>query len=131
VEKRLKTRSLTAADIPEIVSTVMEAMPQPREAGATPATSWKTKPSCRRHESTDQPSQAMHSRDTGRTPTDETQHSSEDEDVENEDFGKLSLCMVLFEISYNRSMQSLPPYSAHHIYVSAPRLLFIYYVQYA
>ena len=37
-EKRLKTRPLTAADIPDIVSAVVKAMPQPAEADtiATP-----------------------------------------------------------------------------------------------
>jgi len=68
VEKRSKTRPLTAADIPDIMLAVMKAMPQSREAGATSATSRKTKPSRHKHESIDQPSQAMHSRDTGTMP---------------------------------------------------------------
>ena len=40
---------------------------------------------------TDQPSQAMCHRDTGTMSIIETQDSSEEEDIENEDFSKLSL----------------------------------------
>jgi len=89
-EKRSKTRPLTAADIPDIVSAVVQAMPQPTEAGTTPTP--RRTPS-RRKKNTDlpedQPSVATCQRATLATAATETDDSSDDQDADNEDFGKL------------------------------------------
>jgi len=73
-EKRSKTRPLTAADIPDIVSAVVKAMPQSTKASTTRAPRQSSRVSC--------------SRVTATMPTAEVEDSSDDEDIDNEDFGK-------------------------------------------
>ena len=88
-EKRSRTRPLTAADIPDIVSAVVQAMPQPTETSATPTP--RRTPS-RRKKNTEQPedqsSGATRQRATRATAAIETDGSSDDQDADNEDFGK-------------------------------------------
>ena len=95
-ENRSKTHPLTAADIPDIVSVVVKAMPQPAEAStiSTPQRS----SSCCKQKNTDQLSQATRRRVTGTTLSTEAEESSDDGDADNEDFGKLgsSACSVSF-----------------------------------
>ena len=91
--KRSKTRPLTAADIPDIVSAVVKAMPQPQDAtSSTPQRS-----SRRVQDTTDQASQSTCNRST--LPITDPQDST-DEDAENEDFGKLLyiVCVVLWQL---------------------------------
>ena len=94
-EKRSKTRPLTAADIPDIVSAVVKAMPQSAEASSTSSTPRK-RSSRQKQRNTDQPSQATRRRVTGMTPTSATDDSSNEADTDNEVFGKLcsSACYV-------------------------------------
>ena len=84
-EKRSKTRPLTAADIPDIVSAVVKAMPQSAEASSTSSTPRK-RSSRHKQRNTDQPSQATRRRVTGTTPTPETDDSSNEADTDNEVF---------------------------------------------
>ena len=94
-EKRSKTRPLTTADIPDIVSAVVRGMPQSAEA--TPSSSTRQKRASRhKQKNTDQPSQSTRRHVTRTTPTPETDDSSNEGDADHEDFGKLcsSACYV-------------------------------------
>jgi len=84
-EKRSKTRPLTAADIPDIVSAVVWAMPQPTEASTTPTprrTPRRRKKNTEQPE--DQPSVATRQRATHATAATETDDSFDDQDADNE-----------------------------------------------
>ena len=92
--KRSKTRRLTAADIPGIVLAVVEAMPQSQDAtSSTPRRS-----SRRVQDTTDQASQSTRSHST--PPVTDPQDSTNEEDAENEDFGKslYIVCIVLWQL---------------------------------
>ena len=90
--KRSKIHHLTVAGIPDIVSAVVKAMPQPQDG-----TSSMPRRRSSRHvqDNTDQASQATHSRST--PPVTDPQDSTDEEDVEKEDFGKLIyiVCVML------------------------------------
>ena len=92
--KRSKTRPLTAADIPDIVLAVVEAMPQSQDAtSSTPRRS-----SRRVQDTTDQASQSTRSHST--PPVTDPQDSTNEEDADNEDFGKslYIVCIVLWQL---------------------------------
>ena len=94
-EKRSKTRPLTTADIPDIVSAVVRGMPQSAEAA--PSSSTRQRGASRhKQKSTGQPSQSTRRRVTRTTPAPETDDSSNEGDADHEDFGKLcsSACYV-------------------------------------
>jgi len=98
-EKRSKARPLTAADIPDIVTAVVKAMPQPTD---TRTTLLPRRSSSHRAKNTnqlgDQPNPGAHRRVALLTATAETEESSNDEDADNEDFGKShgNLCIIYF-----------------------------------
>ena len=95
-EKRSKTRPLIADDIPDIVSAVVKAMPQPAEA-STISTPQRSFSRCKQ-KNTDQLSQATRRHVTGTMLSTEAEDSSDDGDADNVDFGKLgsSACSVSF-----------------------------------
>ena len=100
-EKRSKTCPLTAADILDIVSAVVKAMPQPAEASAI-STPQRRSSRCKQ-KNTDQLSQATRRHITGMTLSTEAEDNSDDGDADNEDFGKLgsSACSVSFSFKKN------------------------------
>ena len=89
--KRSKTSPLTAADIPDIVLAVVKAMPQPQDA----TSSTLQRSSCCVQDTTNQARQSTRSHST--PPVTDPQDSTDEEDVKNEDFGKLLyiVCIVL------------------------------------
>ena len=97
--KRSKTRSLTAADIPDIVSAVVKAMPQLQDATSSMP---RKRSSHRMQDTTDQARQSTCSRSTPPvTPTvTDPQDSTDEEDTKNEDFGKLLyiVCIMLWQL---------------------------------
>jgi len=110
-EKRSKTCPLTAADIPDIITAVVKAMPQPTDTSTTLSS---RRSSSRHAKSTnqlgDQPNPGARRRVRLLTATAETEESSDDEDVDNEDFGKSrgNLCIIYF-ICKLKNLMLVPP----------------------
>ena len=104
--KRQKTQSLTTDDIPEIVSAVVEALPQPGPGGKPPSSrgnkGTSRSASQRTHSKETRPGQSLHRQDRCNweaSPDNAECEESSDKDLDNEDFGKNHcLCCSHLEI---------------------------------
>jgi len=96
-EKKSKKRHLTAADIPDIVLTVVKAMPQLMEASAA---STPRRSSSSHKQDAHSPRQAACHHITGTMPSTKTKDSSDEEDTE-EDFGKLYSSVIHVSVVYH------------------------------
>ena len=83
----LKTRPLTVTDIPDIVSAVAQALPLQTQMDLVRSSRRKRSNPAETTQPT-QTEQTSHRRRTGTPASLEPQDSTDEEDVENEDFGK-------------------------------------------
>ena len=93
--KQPKTRPLMTADIPDIVSAVVQTLPSRTQTDPVRSSRWKRSNPAEMIKPT-QTEQTSRRRRTGAPANPESQDSTDEEDIENEDFGKqqYKLCFV-------------------------------------